>query len=62
MGLPSIPIELKDDELVWNNPSSGSLSLKGAYYAHPSPTGQHLHWTFFGISLFLLPYLYWFED
>jgi hypothetical protein len=44
MGLPSIPIELKDDELVWNNPSPGSLSLKGAY-AHQSPTDQHLHWT-----------------
>jgi hypothetical protein len=34
MGLPSVPIELKDDELVWNNPSSGSLPLKEAYAHH----------------------------
>jgi ribonuclease HI len=40
----SIPLELKSDELVWNNSASGSLSLKDAYL-HQAPVGQNLGWT-----------------
>jgi hypothetical protein len=40
----TIPIEHKQDELVWKHTSSGSLSLKDAY-THQSPVGQHLHCT-----------------
>jgi hypothetical protein len=39
----TIPIEPKQDELVWKHTSSGSLSLKDVY-THQSPVGQHLHW------------------
>jgi hypothetical protein len=40
----SIPIEPKPDELLWNNSTSGSLSLKDAYL-FKDPIGQILHWS-----------------
>jgi hypothetical protein len=40
----SIPIEPKPDELLWNNSTSGSLSLKDAYL-FKDPIGQNIHWS-----------------
>jgi hypothetical protein len=40
----SIPIDSKPDELMWNNSSSGSLSLKDAYL-YQDPVGQKLLWS-----------------